>query len=86
MQVRDAYNQQFEIGQRSLLDLLDSENELFVSKGRLFTAEAQRVFAGYRVLAVQGKLGPALGVALPVEADASRPAPEPADRDWRISR
>lgn len=86
VQVRDAYNQQFEIGQRSLLDLLDSENELFVSKGRLFTAEAQRVFAGYRVLAVQGKLGPALGVALPVEADASRPAPEPPDRDWRITR
>ncbi|UUZ55188.1 TolC family protein [Massilia sp. H-1] len=29
---RDAYRKQFDIGQRSLLDLLDSENELFQSK------------------------------------------------------
>ena len=27
--VRDAYRQQFQIGQRTLLDLLNTENELF---------------------------------------------------------
>lgn len=33
---RDAYRQQFEIGQRSLVDLLNSENEVFEAK-RLYT-------------------------------------------------
>jgi adhesin transport system outer membrane protein len=81
--VRAAYYQQFELGQRSLLDLLDQEQEVFVSRGRLLTAEASRIFAAYRMLAVQGQLNATLGVQLPVEADASKPAPVPADRDWQ---
>ncbi len=61
--VRDAYTQQFNLGQRSLLDLLDSENELFISRGDLVTAEYVELFAGYRMLAVEGQLLKTLGVS-----------------------
>ena len=60
--VRDAYTQQFNLGQRSLLDVLDSENELFVSRGDLVGANFVELFAGYRLLAVQGQLLSSLGV------------------------
>ena len=36
---RDAYRQQFDIGQRSLLDLLNSENELYTAKRAYANAE-----------------------------------------------
>lgn len=66
--VRDAYIQQFNLGQRSLLDVLDSTNELFVSRGDLITAQFVELFAGYRMLAVQGRLLSALGVSNRPEA------------------
>ena len=65
--VRDAYTQQFNLGQRSLLDVLDSENELFVSRGDLVAAEYIQLFAGYRMLAVEGQLLKQLGVNHPKE-------------------
>lgn len=64
---RDAYFQQFEIGQRSLLDLLDAENELFLSRVLLRTAEFTERFAVYRVLAATGRLLSTLDVAPPRE-------------------
>lgn len=77
-QVRDAYIQQFEVGVRSLLDVLDAENELFVSSARLATTEQALTFAAYRVLAVSGNLLPTLDVPLPPEANPDQPA-APAD-------
>ena len=65
---RDVYAQQFDIGQRSLLDLLDATNELFLSKNDLITAQYEELFANYRILASQGELVQALGVAMPKEA------------------
>jgi adhesin transport system outer membrane protein len=64
---RDAYTQQFNLGQRSLLDVLDSENELFISRGDLLTEQYVELFAGYRMLAVQGQLLKTLGIAHPKE-------------------
>jgi adhesin transport system outer membrane protein len=69
--VRDAYSQQFDLGTRSLLDLLDSEAELYGTMGRQITAEHARVFAAYRVLAVSGELQQNSGVAPPKEATPS---------------
>jgi adhesin transport system outer membrane protein len=66
--VRDAYIQQFNIGQRSLLDVLDAENELFVSRGDLLTAEFVEIFAGYRLMATAGTLLDNLAVSRPAEA------------------
>jgi adhesin transport system outer membrane protein len=65
---RDVYAQQFDIGQRSLLDLLDATNELFLSKNDLITAKYEELFANYRILASQGELVQALGVGFPTEA------------------
>lgn len=65
---RDNYRNQFTLGQRSLLDLLDSENEVFVSKKSLTSAEFDRLFATYRVMAGEGKMLASLGVAVPPEA------------------
>jgi adhesin transport system outer membrane protein len=82
--VRDAYTQQFNLGQRSLLDVLDAENELFISRGDLLSAQYQQLFAGYRMLAVEGQLLKTLGVTNRKEGMtmemADKPA-EPADQN-----
>jgi adhesin transport system outer membrane protein len=57
---REAYRQQFEIGQRSLLDLLDTENELFQARRSLTNAEEDFQLANARVLAINGSLLPTL--------------------------
>jgi outer membrane protein, adhesin transport system len=64
---RDIYAQQFDLGQRSLLDLLDSENELFLARSNLVTAEFTEMFAVYRVLAVIGDLLMTLDIDAPSE-------------------
>lgn len=53
---REAYRQQFDIGQRSLLDLLDTENELFEARRALINAENDLQLAHARVLTVQGRM------------------------------
>ncbi len=53
---RDAYAEQFDVGRRSLLDLLDAENEYYLARSSLTTAEFTETFAIYRVLAVVGDL------------------------------
>jgi outer membrane protein, adhesin transport system len=60
---RDAYLGEFEIGQRQLLDVLDAENELFLARASLTTAEYTEAFAVYRVLASVGRLLDTLSVA-----------------------
>ena len=57
---RQAYQQQFDIGQRSLLDLLDTENELYQARRALANAEYDLTLAKARVLSVSGALLPAL--------------------------
>ena len=66
--VRDAYNEQYDLGTRSLLDLLDTENEVYATFARQITAEQARVFAAYRILAVGGELLSSLGVNPPAQA------------------
>ncbi|MEX1204942.1 MAG: TolC family outer membrane protein, partial [Dongiaceae bacterium] len=65
---REIYRQQFDIGQRGLLDLLDSENELFLSRENLVTARYAELFANYRLLATSGALVKSLGLAAPEAA------------------
>ncbi|WP_092787474.1 TolC family outer membrane protein [Rhodospira trueperi] len=69
--VVETYRQEFLIGQRDLLDLLDSENELFLSRSALVSAQYVSEFAVYRILAVMGALSDALGVPDPGEAAAT---------------
>ncbi|WP_341675619.1 TolC family outer membrane protein [Niveibacterium sp. SC-1] len=66
---RDAYRQQFDIGQRTLLDLLDTENELFDARRALTNAQYDRELASFRVLAAGSGLLAALDLA-PIAKDA----------------
>jgi adhesin transport system outer membrane protein len=59
---RDAYRKQFDIGQRTLLDVLDSENELFEARREYVSGQYAFAFAHSRVQAAMGKLLPAVGV------------------------
>jgi len=54
-EIRTAYADQFRIGQRSLLDLLDSENELYQAHRALIIAEYDRLVGGYQILASMGR-------------------------------
>ncbi|MBC7405479.1 MAG: TolC family outer membrane protein [Cytophaga sp.] len=60
---RDAYRQQFDIGQRSLLDLLDTENELFQAKRAFANSEYDLLLAYARTHAGMGTLYSALGIS-----------------------
>ena len=60
---RDAYRKQFDIGQRSLLDLLNSENELYQAKRALINATYDREIAYARVHNATGGLLPQLGLS-----------------------
>lgn len=51
---RDMYLEQFNVGQRSLLDVLDAENELFSSSIQLVTAQQNIIAAQYRLIALGG--------------------------------
>lgn len=60
---RDSYLDQFLIGQRSLLDVLDSESELFNSSTQAVTAQGNILVAAYRMYALAGDLLPHLGIS-----------------------
>ncbi len=55
-QTAEAYRQQFIVGQRTLLDVLDAENELFQASGQLITSRVNEMIAAYRLLALMGCL------------------------------
>ena len=57
-----VYKQQFEIGQRGLLDLLDADNELYLARDNHITAKYAEIFANYRLLATMGALQKTLGI------------------------
>ena len=67
---RDAYSKQFAIGQRTLLDLLDSENEFFTSRSTYVTALFIELSARFRVLNAMGNLMTAMDIKPPEEAFA----------------
>jgi len=68
-QARDAYRKQFNIGKRTLLDLLDQENEVFQANMNLVNGKNDVMFAAFRILAGTGKLLWALDVPLPTPAN-----------------
>jgi len=52
----EAYQQQFDLGQRNLLDLLDTKNELFQARQDYLDADFNELIARYRLLNVTGQL------------------------------
>lgn len=69
--VVNVYLDQFSLDRRTLLDVLDAQNELFVSRSSHVNALYTEMFAVYRVLALQGKLLNNLGVAKPLVVSRS---------------
>lgn len=60
--VRLAYGDQFNIGQRTLLDVLDAENEFFQASRAHVSALSNLTIARARTLAAMGQLLPALAI------------------------
>lgn len=64
--VRTSYQQQFSLGERTLLDLLDSENELFTASQRLAQIKNLQLYTQYRIKADMGQLLRSQGVVAPL--------------------
>jgi len=73
-----AYTKQWNIGQRTLLDVLDAEAERIDSGRQLVTAEYDGLYAGYRILNSIGKLIPSLNLQWPEEGAVN-------DREYDLS-
>jgi len=64
-----AYEKQYRIGQRTLLDVLNTENELFDARKEYLNAHYEEQYAKYRVLNACGILLDSLRVDIPDEWD-----------------
>jgi outer membrane protein, adhesin transport system len=63
-----AYTKEYELGQRTLIDLLDAENQLFNAQVSVVSTRGVAVFADYQLLAAMGHLLEYLKTAPPPEA------------------
>jgi adhesin transport system outer membrane protein len=68
VKARDAYGEQFKIGDRTLLDLLDSDNELFQAQSNLIEARRDYATSIYRLRASMGTLVEHFAATIPREA------------------
>jgi outer membrane protein, adhesin transport system len=66
--VVNVYLDQFALDRRTLLDVLDSQNELFVSRSNHVNALYTEMFAVFRIMALQGMLLKTLNLPRPREA------------------
>ena len=74
-----AYAKQWDIGRRTLLDVLDAEAELIEAKKELLDAQYDGLFAQYRIMNNIGQLVHTLGLEWPEEAyvkDEEKPKKE----------
>lgn len=76
---RVAYAQQFNIGQRTLLDLLDAENEYFTSRTTQLNGQFIELGARYRVLGAMGALLSTIEVKPSEQAYVKTGAAAPAE-------
>ncbi len=72
VEVVKAYKDQFDLNRRTLLDVLDSQNVLFVSRATTVNSEFTEMFAVYRLLALKGELLQTLEVPYPRESDPAK--------------
>lgn len=72
-----AYKDQFTLDRRTLLDVLDAQNELFVSRSNTVNAEFVEMLSVYRILALRGELVPSLSVDYPPETQIA------SDERWK---
>lgn len=75
-----AYQDQFKLDRRTLLDVLDAQNELFVSRSSTVNSEFLEMLAVYRLLSLKGQLLPTMDVSYPRESLVS------ADEEWSYEK
>lgn len=66
----EAYTQQFVLGRRTLLDVLNVENEVFGAKASLLNGEINELLSQYQILTALGRLLDTLGVAAGLDGPA----------------
>ncbi|MBR1219460.1 TolC family outer membrane protein [Bradyrhizobium sp. U87765 SZCCT0131] len=70
-----AYNKEYELGQRTLIDTLNAQNQFFNAEVSLVSARGTAVFADYQLLAAMGHLLSFLKTAPPPEVDVLETKP-----------
>ncbi|MGI9279831.1 MAG: TolC family outer membrane protein [Endozoicomonas sp.] len=69
---RDYYKKQFQVGTRTLLDMLDSQREFFNASNALIRGSNDLMFSEYRLLQSTGSLATGLSATLPEAASQCR--------------
>jgi outer membrane protein, adhesin transport system len=64
----EAYQQQFNLGRRTLLDVLDAANEMYLARIDYVNTRYDVLFSEFRILTSMGELNRKLKVELPTEA------------------
>lgn len=67
-EVRASYEQEFEVGTRSLLDVLNTQISLFEAQINLANLRSLETYINYRLLAAMGVLLPTLGIEPSLDA------------------
>lgn len=100
-ELRDTYEEEYTVGSRSLLDILNTQNSLFQAQVNLVNARSLETYIRYRLLAATGTLLSSMGIEPPEDATnyareyqkapdvGSAPEPKRFDAqsytDWRRS-
>ncbi len=90
-QVLGSYQDQFKVGRRSLLDVLDAQNNRFNAAVLVAASQYASLFADYQLLAASGDLLRGLNLSPPPQAEAIArgqngvPTTAPAEIDGRYS-
>jgi adhesin transport system outer membrane protein len=61
-QMVTAYREQFKIGRRTLLEVLNAENELFTARSNVESTRQDMALASWRLVALQGRMRAELGL------------------------
>ena len=69
-ELRTSYELEFDVGARSLLDVLNTQNSLFQAQASLVNARVTETFVNYRLLAAAGVLLNTLGITPPEDSNA----------------
>ena len=83
-----AYGEQFKVGDRSLLDLLDTQNTQLNAEVEVERAKNAVLFAEYRILAATGRLLTAIHLDAPTQSAtyATQKVRRPATPDGETGR
>lgn len=75
LKVIDAYSKEYELGQRSLIDLLNARNQFFTARVALESSRALLVFGDFQLLGAMGQLLAYLKTPRPIDAEPLMPKP-----------